>query len=207
MAVPPPAGSRVRQSADERLVTERKWQVRSSQTILQDRWINLRADHCVTASGADIDPYYVLAYPDWVHIVAITPADGLVLIRQYRHAAGAFVGELPAGAVDASDTNEEAAARRELAEETGYIAARWQFICTLHANPATHTNRIHTFVAHDAVPAGPQSLEAGEDGLTVHVMPIADVLAGLTGGLLGQAMQVSAVLLGLAAAGRLELKL
>jgi hypothetical protein len=40
--------------------------------LLNDRWINLRADRCLTASGAEIAPYYVLIYPDWVNVVAVT---------------------------------------------------------------------------------------------------------------------------------------
>jgi 8-oxo-dGTP pyrophosphatase MutT (NUDIX family) len=182
-----------------------KWTIRSSLSVRQDRWIDLRADDCTTASGADISPYYVLNYPDWVHIVALTADDGLVLVRQYRHAAGECVLELPAGAVDAADFDETAAAQRELAEETGYVAAHWEKVGALYVNAATHTNRVHTFLARDATPAGPQLLEAGEQGMTVHVMPIAHVLAQLRNGLMGQAMQVSGVLLALAAAGRLDL--
>jgi len=184
-----------------------KWQVQSSKSLLKDRWIDVRADHCVTPSGAELSPYYVLSYPEWVSVVAITPDACVVLIRQYRHAAGDFVLELPGGAVDPSDASEEQSAQRELKEETGFIAPRWQKTASLYANPATHSNRVHSFVACDAICTGPQMLEAGEDGMTVHVMPITQVLEGLPHGLLGQAMQVSALLLGLTAAGRLTFQI
>jgi ADP-ribose pyrophosphatase YjhB (NUDIX family) len=184
-----------------------KWQVQSSKSLLKDRWIDVRADHCVTPSGAELSPYYVLSYPDWVNVVAITPDACVVLIRQYRHGAGDFILELPAGAVDVADASEEVSAQRELREETGFTAPRWQKAATLYANAATHSNRVHSFVAYDAVLAGPQMLDAGEDGMTVHLMPIAQVLEGLPHGLLGHAMQVSALLLGLAAAGRLTFQM
>ncbi len=200
-----PAVSQAHPVADGLVADSGKWTVRSSSSVRQDRWIDVRADACTTASGADISPYYVLTYPDWVHIVAITADDGVVLVRQYRHAAGAFVLELPAGAIDPADPDEITAAQRELAEETGFVAGRWDKIGALYVNAATHTNRVHTFLARDAKQAGPQILEAGEQGMTVHVMPIAQVLAELPGGLLGQSMQVSGLLLALAAAGRLDL--
>jgi hypothetical protein len=47
----------------------------------------LRVDHCVTPAGIEISPYYVLSYPDWVHVVGITEAGSWVLVQQYRHAA------------------------------------------------------------------------------------------------------------------------
>ncbi|PWB82401.1 MAG: NUDIX hydrolase, partial [Methylocystaceae bacterium] len=47
--------------------TLRPWEVRASRRLLHDRWISLRADHCVTQRGVVLDPYYVLEYPDWVH--------------------------------------------------------------------------------------------------------------------------------------------
>jgi 8-oxo-dGTP pyrophosphatase MutT (NUDIX family) len=185
---------------------DQKWRVTSSKPLLSDRWINLRADRCLTASGAEIAPYYVLTYPDWVNVVAVTPDDSLVLVRQYRHAAGEFILELPGGTVDGSGSDAELTARRELEEETGYVAGRWQLVSVLYANPATQTNRVHIFLARDAHCVKPQSLDPGEEGLTVRVVPIPQVLDGLSAGLLGMSMHVSSVLLGLAAAGRLQLK-
>ena len=62
------------------------WKTMKSKYLLRDRWLTLRADTCETPDGVTVDPYYVLEYPDWVHIVALD-SDGRVLItRQYRHA-------------------------------------------------------------------------------------------------------------------------
>ena len=184
---------------------DQRWRTVRSNTVRKDRWIDLRADHCVTPSGVELNPYYVLAYPDWVHVVALTRDDEVVLVRQYRHAVGETVLELPGGAVDASDANIEQAAQRELEEETGFAAERWQHVSSLYPNPATHTNRQHVLLATGAVRSRPQCLDQGEEGLEVLTLPTSDVLAGLASGLLGQSMQVSAVLLGLALAGRIRL--
>ncbi len=186
---------------------DRTWRTTASTSVLRDRWINVRADDCVTPGGVQVKPYYVLHYPNWVHVLAITPDDRVVLVRQYRHAVGSTDLEMPGGAIDAADASPEAAARRELLEETGYTARHWQPISALYANPATHTNRMHAFLALGAEPSGGQSLDAGEDGLTIELLPVADVLAGVSAGLLTQSMQVSTVLLGLAIAGRLSLQL
>jgi 8-oxo-dGTP pyrophosphatase MutT (NUDIX family) len=176
-----------------------------SDSVLKDRWINVRADHCVTPAGFEISPYYVLSYPDWVHVVAITSDDHVVLVRQYRHAAGVFTLELPGGALDPADTEVEQAARRELEEETGFTAARWELITSLYPNPATHTNRVHFYLALDPVRTGAQKLDQGEDGLTVKLLPIQVVLDGLRSGLMGQAAHASGLILGLAMAARLDL--
>jgi 8-oxo-dGTP pyrophosphatase MutT (NUDIX family) len=180
------------------------WKVLESRTILQDRWLNLRADDCLTPDGVRISPYYVMSYPDWVNIVAITPDDRLLLVRQYRHAAGRFFLEIPGGGLDAQDVDSEKAARRELEEETGYIAQDWQLISSLYPNPASHTNRLHTYLATGAERRHQQRLDAGEEGLTVHALPIPEVLDGLQAGLIGQALHVSSILLALRVAGRLR---
>lgn len=182
-----------------------KWQVLSSTPILKDRWIDLRADRCLTASGAEIAPYYVLTYPDWVHVVAITTDDRLVLVRQYRHGAGEAVLELPGGVMDPADADAAAAARRELLEETGFAAGTIEPVSCLFANPAIQSNRVHIMLATGLDQRGAQSLDRGEDGLTVELVPVADAVAGLAGGLIGQSMHVSGVVLALQKLGRLKL--
>ena len=171
------------------------WRILSSKSLIQDRWIDVRADRCLTPSGAEISPYYVLTYPDWVHVVALTRQQDLVLVKQYRHAAGRGFLELPAGVMETTDPNPEAAARRELSEETGYVSDRWLHVASLYPNPAMQTNRVHTFLALDAVAQDRQRLEAGEEGLSAMTVPVSDVLDALRDGILGQATHVSSLLL------------
>ena len=181
------------------------WRVAASRTVVKDRWIDLRADRCVTPAGGVLDPYYVLTYPDWVHVLAVTAEDCIVMVRQYRHAAGEVLLELPGGAVERADSDPAQAAARELAEEAAYGATGFRHICSHWPNPATHTNKVHFYLATDPVPAGAQKLDAGEDGLTVHLMPVPEVLRGLQEGWIVQSMHASAILLGLAACGRISL--
>lgn len=181
-----------------------KWKTIKSTQIVTDRWIDLRADSCLTPQGREISPYYVMSYPDWINIVAITADDCLLLVRQYRHAAGQFFMEIPGGGVDEADADNEQAARRELREETGYAAETWELISTLYPNPSSHTNRVHTYLALGATCKYEQDFDEGEEGLTVHTVPIPQVLDRLRSGFIGQALHVSAILLGLQAAGRLR---
>ena len=173
------------------------WRVVSSRSVIADRWIDVRADDCMTAGGKSISPYYVLRYPDWVHMVALTPDHRLVLVEQYRHGAGLIVLELPGGAIDPADPDPEAAGRRELLEETGFTATHWRSVSSFYANPATHTNRVHTVLATGCTRACDPELEDGEEGLTVRCLPVAEVRAGLLAGILQQSMQVGALLLAL----------
>lgn len=182
-----------------------KWRVLSSTPILKDRWIDLRADRCVTASGAEISPYYVMTYPDWVHVVAVTADDRLVLVRQYRHGAGEAVLELPGGAADPADAEVAATARRELLEETGFAAEAIEPVTSLFANPAIHPNRVHFMLATGLERRGPPALDRGEEGLSVELVPVDVVIAGLAGGAIGQAMHVAGVLLALQKLGRISI--
>lgn len=180
------------------------WRTLSSETLLRDRWIDVRADRCVTEDGTEIAPYYVLTYPDWVHVVALTASDELVLVEQFRQGAGLVCLELPGGVIDPGDPDAIAAGQRELAEETGYVATDWQPVGLLCPNPATHTNRVHTVLATGCIPAASPHRDAGEAGMAVRTMPVDQVLAGLGDGLLAQSMQVGAVLLALRKADRIS---
>ncbi|SIP90761.1 NUDIX domain-containing protein [Rhizobium sp. RU35A] len=184
---------------------EKNWTVLRSERVLKDRWIDLRADHCQTPSGREISPYYVLSYADWVNIVAITEADEVVMVRQYRHGVAAWVTELPGGVADPEDRSLAEAAARELLEETGYrVAAVPEPVSSLYANPATNTNRVHTFLARGVTFDRAPNQEAGEEGMSVHLAPVAEVVAGLRSGGILQSMHVAALSLALMATGHIR---
>lgn len=182
------------------------WDVLASRPVLRDRWIDITADRCRDARGNILDPFYTFRYPDWVNVVAITPADELVLVRQYRHGARCRTLELPAGAMDPGDADPATAGARELREETGYTARSFRLVSSLHPNTATHRNRCHAVLALDAALTHPTAHEVGED-ISVELWPLARVLAGLADGILPQVMHAAALLQALGAAGRLDLSL
>ena len=183
---------------------QKPWSVLESRTALRDRWIDVRADRVEDARGNVLDPFYTFGYPDWVHVVALTTDEDLVLVRQYRHGLGGSSLELPAGGMDPAEADAVTTGARELLEETGYAAEAWRPVATLHPNTATHRNRCHAVLALGARRVAEPAPEPGED-ITVELHPWRAVAARLGEGMLPQAMHVSALLLALVAAGRLRL--
>lgn len=121
------------------------WSVTTSKTVLEDQWIKVRADECITADGVEITPYYVFDYPDWVNMVVVNDQDQILITEQYRHGAGKVLSELPCGTQDKSDKDPHEAAKRELLEETGY-AGDFVLAGKTHPNSASQTNTIHVFL-------------------------------------------------------------
>ena len=104
----------------------------------------------------------VLATPDWVNVVALTPERRLVVVRQYRFGSATVTIEIPGGVVDPGEPPEDAA-RRELREETGYTAERWTSLGSVEPNPAFHDNLCHHWLAEGARPTHELELDPGED--------------------------------------------
>lgn len=154
--------------------------VESSRVLYADGFVRHRGDRVVTERGHVIENFHVLEFPDWIQVVALTPGGELVMVEEYRHAGGVIQRGLPAGIVDPGEAPADTAAR-ELAEESGHRAEAWIPLPPFWANPAIQTNRVHGFIALDAVPGAGQSLDPGE---TIEVMTlpaaavIADALAG-----------------------------
>ena len=96
----------------------------AARSLVRDRWIHLRAEAWENGAGAVLDPWYMLDWPDWVHVLALTRDDRAVLVRQWRPGLGAASLELPGGAMDPGEEDPVASGRRELLEETGYEAAQ-----------------------------------------------------------------------------------
>jgi ADP-ribose pyrophosphatase len=98
-------------------------------------------------------------HPGAVAIVAIDAADRVALVRQWRLAADAALLEIPAGGLDlaADGTKEEpdAAARRELEEETGWRAGTWRKLGAFFSAPGFTDELMHLYLATDLVPADP----------------------------------------------------
>ena len=139
-----------------------KWKTLSQKYLIEKPWLTARVDKVQLPTGVIIDEYYVLEYPDWVNTIAITKDGKFVFVRQYRYAIGKTVNELCAGVVEKGEDPMDAA-KRELMEETGFGGGNWQEWMTISANPSTHTNLTHCYLATDVEPLGKQHLDQGED--------------------------------------------
>ena len=153
---------------------EIKWTILKSEYLIKRPWLTARRDKVKLPDGRIIPEYYVLEYPDWVNVIAITRDDRFVMERQYRHASGRTNYELPCGVMESGETPLEAA-KRELQEETGYGNGEWKEIMVLSANPSTMTNITHCFLATNVEKIYEQKLDATED-LSVHLLSREEVL-------------------------------
>lgn len=145
------------------------WEIIKSNYIIQrGAWMTARHDVLRMPNGTIVPEYYVLEYPTWVNIIAITPEGDFVMVRQYRHALGIVEYELCAGVMDESDKNPLEAAKRELLEETGYAGGEWTEFTSLSANPASMNNLSYTFIAKGVKRVTSQHLDRTED-ITVHL--------------------------------------
>lgn len=149
---------------------ELNWKLLSSEYLFKDNWATLRADTCEMPNGNIIKPYYVLEYPDWVNVVALTEENEVIVIKQYRHAAGEVILEIPGGCIDKGETPEEAV-RRELLEETGYDFKEIELLSILYANPATGNNKTHCFLATGGKKVQEQDLDGGEEIVVELISP------------------------------------
>jgi ADP-ribose pyrophosphatase len=100
-------------------MSELNWKTCSSTYIHKGPWATLRSDKCEMPDGRIVEQYYVLEYPNWANAVALTEDNKILMVRQYRHAAGIVSLEIPGGVIEDGENPEEGM-RRELLEETGY---------------------------------------------------------------------------------------
>ena len=127
----------------------KKWTTLESRYIIQRPWLTARVDKVQLPDGRINPEHYVLEYPEWVNIIAITGGGEFVMVRQYRHAMDIVLDELCAGV--------------ELLEETGYGGGQWREIMTVGQNPSICNNITHCFLAEGVERLSDQSLDAGED--------------------------------------------
>ena len=173
-----------------------KWKLLNSQMVFDNPWCQVRRDEVELPNGKVIDDFFVNVRPDIALLMAVTPNREIVFVRQYRHGVNEILLELPAGTFNPQAENNLTAATRELEEETGYIAPEIIQLATLYDNPSKDTNKIHLFLAENALPSGKQQLDITED-VEVVLVPVEAVLEKIATGEIAVCGTIAALFLGL----------
>lgn len=169
--------------------TIEKWKTLGSEYLIRRPWLTARRDRVQLPDGRVFDEFYILEYPTWVNVIAITDRGEFVMVRQYRHGLDDVFVELCAGCAEQGE-EPLAAARRELLEETGFGGGEWREFDVLSANPTTMTNLSHTFIAEGVTLQTGQALDPSED-IAVELHSREEVLAMLQRNEIKQALMAA----------------
>ena len=140
-----------------------------------------------------------VAHPGAVAIVALNQDNEVLLINQYRHPVREYLWEIPAGLLDMPGESKLEAAKRELLEETGYIANDWSELIEFHTTPGGNNETIAIFLARDLRHQGHElELEGEETDMQVEWIPLGEALASV----LASDMRSPSAAVGIMAAAR-----
>ncbi|WP_336514260.1 NUDIX hydrolase [Pollutibacter soli] len=180
-----------------------EWKTLKSEYLFKDLWFTVRKDTCERPDGRIVSPYYVYEFPTWVTAVALTKDSQFIFERQYRHALGKTILEIPGGCVDDTDASLEDAIRREMLEETGYQFEKMEYLGGVSANPSTHNNLMHYFLATGGEKVTVQELDANED-IEVLLLSLDEVKSLLRNKEIVQSMHVTALFYALEKLGEID---
>ena len=156
-----------------------QWREKSRRTAYENHLFRMIVSD-QQASDGRMGTFTLLECADWVNVIALarTTEDqpALLMVRQYRFGGQQVALEFPGGVIEPGETT-LAAAQRELLEETGFTAGRWEKLGDINPNPSFMVNRTHTWLAQDLSLPGQQNLDDNEI-IDVHFVPLAELDAG-----------------------------
>lgn len=135
--------------------------------------------------------FEIIHHPGGAAVVALDANQRVCLLRQYRPALGSWLWELPAGKIDHGEPPLQTA-QRELLEEAGLRAARWDGLGSVVSSPGVFTERIHLFLARSLAffPATP----GADEVIEVHWLPFTEALAHTLDGTIDDAKTLAGLL-------------
>jgi 8-oxo-dGTP pyrophosphatase MutT (NUDIX family) len=170
-----------------------RWQILGRSTQLKTRIFEVDAVRYRHPQRATEREFIVIKPPDWVNVIALTPAHELVMVRQFRYGIDDFSLEIPGGVMESGERPEVAGAR-ELREETGYTGTTVKYLGSVHPNPAIQANRSHFVLVEQATVSHALEWDADEE-IQVTLEPVESVLAKARSGGITHALVLNALML------------
>lgn len=168
---------------------DRSWTLLDSRCIAEYPILQVREDRYRFEPTGGESRFVVCDSLDWALVIATTDDGQLILIRQYRHGVQKVVLEIPGGVLDAGESP-EAAAARELREETGFAAERVRYVGKMLPNPAINSAHLHVVVAEGCRRVGEQQPDAFEE-IEVVLCPMAEISAMVRRGAIDHALVIA----------------
>lgn len=122
------------------------WKQLYSEYIIHNKWISVRKDHVLLPIGVEIEDFYIIERPKFIHDVAITKEGKYIFEKQYRYAINRDCFEICGGIVEPNETPLEAA-KRELLEEIGCAGGKWELISKYAVDPSNMTEISYSFLS------------------------------------------------------------
>lgn len=167
----------------------KKWKILDREYLFKRPWLTARRDKVQLPDGRINPEYYVLEYPDWINVIAITKTGMFVMVEQYRHGLQDVFTELVGGVIEPGE-DPLAAARRELLEETGFAGGDWELYMVISQNPSTSNNYTYCFIARGVEETARQHLDETED-IAVKLLTEQEVKNMLVNDQIKQALMVA----------------
>ena len=184
-----------------------EWEEVSREHIVEDQWIDFRRSVYRMPDGSVFEPYYSYSRRDYAVVVPVDEHGQYICVRQFRQGIRRITVEFPAGGIERTDGREYRAgrgyedaegaleaAKRELAEETGYVSDDWKHLLSIPSNATIADNTAHIFLARDCRHVTGQVLDETEF-LSVELHPTGEIEEMIKNGLFAQSVHVMAWLL------------
>jgi ADP-ribose pyrophosphatase len=157
--------------------------VKARRTVFHGRVVELAEERVLLPNGGEAR-LEIVRHPGGAAAVALDAEERVCLLHQFRHAAGGWLWELPAGKIDAGETP-FATARRELLEEAGVGATEWTELGRMHSSPGVFTEIVYLYLARGLEVTGHEHEQ--DEVIKIRWLPFSQALSWCADGTISDA--------------------